>query len=69
MIHRGRTGPWHIAHDPPPIPRSCGADYQFWHEDYDGALEHSEGPPADHRCGAGASIASCIARISDMEDE
>lgn len=51
-IYRG----FHIAHDPPPIPLRHW-DWQWWHEDYDGAPEETGGPPADNRSGASNSLA------------
>jgi hypothetical protein len=68
MKYEGKTGTWHIEYDPPPIPsRTC--DWAFRHDDYDGAPEHSFGPPADNRCGTGPSEADCIQQIKEMEEE
>jgi len=56
-------GPWHIEHDPPPIPvRSC--DWQFWHDDYDGAPDGN-----DRRCGFAGSLAAVVAEIHELEDD
>jgi hypothetical protein len=34
---------WRITYDPPPIPvRNC--DWQFWHDDYDGARQCAVAP-------------------------
>jgi len=64
----GRTGEWKINWNPPPIP--CREfDYEFYHEDYDGAPMESGGPPADNRCGHAASIEACIEVIKELEEE
>ena len=39
-------------------------DWEFLHEDYDGAPDGN-----DNRCGRGASAADCIAQIDDLEDD
>lgn len=56
---------YNIRYDPPPIPiRTC--DWQFEHEDYDGApMNFGEGP-ADHRSGFGPSAAACREMIDEM---
>lgn len=54
---------WHIRHDPPPIPvRNC--DWQFWHDDYDGAPDAS-----DNRFGYAPSLDAAKAEIDAWEDE
>ena len=59
-VYHGHTGLWHIQYAPPPIPKSCGCDYQFWHDEYDGS--------GDLRQGHGASVEQCMDRIDDMEE-
>lgn len=54
---------YHIQYDPPPIPIR-NADWQFHHDDYDGA-EDSRDP----RCGFAASEAECREQIDWIEDE
>ena len=44
--YRGFT----IEYNPPPIPVRC-CDWQFWHDDYDGAEDAN-----DNRCGSAASL-------------
>lgn len=53
MKYRGYT----IIHEPPPIPWR-GADWSYWHEDYDG--------PGDDRHGTGASQLACMHEIDEM---
>lgn len=59
---RGRYayGKWWIIFDPPPIPYR-GADWQFWHDDYDG--------PEDSRHGHAPSLEACLAEIDEREAE
>jgi hypothetical protein len=64
----GKTGIWHISRNPKPIP-DRSFDWDFYHEDYDGAPEETNGPPADNRCGNGKNISACIDRIKDLEEE
>lgn len=60
---RWRYRDYTIEHDPPPIPtRNC--DYQFWHDDYDGAEDSN-----DRRCGYAASVEDCKAEIDWLEDD
>ncbi|HEY9219508.1 MAG TPA: hypothetical protein VIO94_15785 [Phenylobacterium sp.] len=48
---------WWIDYDPPPIPtRNC--DWQFWHDDFDGAPDGN-----DNRCGSAASLEDAKAEI------
>lgn len=49
-----------ITYDPKPIPPSCGADWTFYHKDYDG--------PEDRRCGHAASAQACCEEIDLIED-
>jgi hypothetical protein len=54
-----RYGAWHIDHNPPPIPfRNC--DWQFWHDDYDGAED-----ACDDRCGTAASLVDAMVAIDE----
>lgn len=56
-------GPWRIYFDPPPIPtRNC--DWQFYHEDFDGAPDSG-----DRRCGSASSFAAALNECDEMEDE
>lgn len=56
-------GRWWIKFDPPPIPvRSC--DWQFWHDDYDGAPD-----AGDARRGTAGSLAEACELIDEWEDE
>ena len=52
-----------IRYDPPPI-GSRGADWQFVHEDYDGAEDSG-----DHRCGYGSSEEDCRRQIDEMIED
>lgn len=55
-------GPWRICFDPPPIPvRTC--DWQFYHEDFDGAPD-----AGDNRCGSAASFADALNECDAIED-
>ncbi len=57
-----------IKYDPPPIPiRSC--DWQFCHEDYDGAPNETGGPPADHRSGFAPTLEDAKCLIDEMIDD
>lgn len=63
--YRGYT----ISYNPKPIPTRAH-DYDFVHDDYDGApLEHADGPPGDDRAGSAASVAACKREIDELEDE
>ncbi len=52
---------YRISYDPKPIPASCGVDWSFVHEDYDG--------PEDNRCGCAASAEACREEIDLLEDD
>jgi hypothetical protein len=67
-MYHGKTGIWFIVYDQPPIPIRS-SDWQFVHEDYDGAPNEPGGPPADNRCGTGPTMESCIERIKEIEEE
>ena len=59
---------WWITYDPPPIPvRTC--DWQYWHDDYDGAPMYGDEGPADNRCGSAASEADARAEIDAWIEE
>lgn len=55
-------GDWRIEYRPPPIPIRT-MDWQFWHDDYDGAPDGN-----DLRCGVAASIEAAIAEIHNIEE-
>jgi hypothetical protein len=58
-----RYGKWTIRFEPPPIPvRSC--DWQFVHDDFDGAPDGN-----DRRCGSAGSLAEAMAEIDLIEAE
>ena len=52
-----------IEYNPPPIPMRC-CDWQYAHEDFDGAPDAN-----DPRCGTGPDPESCLAAIEDLEEE
>lgn len=57
LLYRG----WHIYYDPPPIPtRSC--DWQFYHDDFDGAPD-----AGDNRCGFAPTLDAAKAEIDERE--
>lgn len=57
-----------IHYDPPPIPiRTC--DWQWFHEDYDGAPEYLYDLPSDPRCGYAGSLEECKADIDEFIEE
>lgn len=41
--------------------------WEYVHDSYDGAPEHSGGPPSDNRCGIAASLDDAIADIDELE--
>lgn len=51
---------WTIQFDPPPIPIRS-QDWQYFHEDYDGAPDSG-----DTRCGACASMEECLSEILEL---
>lgn len=55
----GRYRDFHIVYSPPPIPYR-GSDWQYWHDDYDGAPDAH-----DNRYGHCASEAECHAEIDE----
>lgn len=59
---------WWIVYAPPPIPtRNC--DWQFWHDDYDGAPTFGDEGPADNRCGSAPSLEAAKAEIDDWHED
>ena len=61
MKHQASDGSiWHIEFNPPPVAtRSC--DWQYAHEDYDGAPDS-----ADCRCGFAGSMEQAVADIEEL---
>ena len=57
-----------IEHWPPPIP-DRSHDWQWRHEDYDGAPWHHGGPPLDHRAGTSPSLEQAKADIDEQIEE
>ncbi|MCW2763368.1 MAG: hypothetical protein JWR85_3569 [Marmoricola sp.] len=56
-------GPWRIYFDPPPIPvRNC--DWQYHHDDFDGAEDSN-----DNRAGSCASFADALNECDAVEDD
>ena len=67
-IERGQHGatiygPWRIHYDPPPIPARCW-DWQWAHDDYDGAED-----AGDSRSGACATFADALNECDEWEDD
>jgi len=60
-----RYGEYIIIHSPKPIPIRQ-FDYDFYHEDYDGAPNETGGPPADHRAGSAPSIEDAKRQIDEI---
>jgi len=58
-LYRG----YHIYHDPPPIPIRTH-DWQWYHDDYDGAPDGN-----DHRCGSSGSLEAAKADIDEQIEE
>lgn len=56
-------GAWHIYFEPKPIPASCGVDWTFVHDGFDGAPDAH-----DNRCGYAASVEAAIAQIDELEE-
>lgn len=61
--YEGATGTWWITYDPPPIPIRSH-DYQFWHDDYDGAPDSG-----DTRCGSAPSVGEARSMIREYEEQ
>lgn len=59
---------YRITYDPKPIPDRRW-DWDFVHEDYDGAPNYPGDGPGDHRCGNAASVEACRAEIDMLEDD
>lgn len=60
VFHRG----YWIAFNPKPVPASLGVDWDWWHDDYDGAPDSN-----DDRCGCAASLEDAKAAIDDQISE
>lgn len=58
-----RFGKWHIRYVPKPIPTRA-FDWDFWHDDYDGAPDAK-----DHRCGSAAGFSAALREIRRIEAE
>lgn len=54
---------WHILYNPKPIP-DRRHDYDWWHEDYDGAPDSR-----DIRCGTAESAEDARRQIEEIENE
>lgn len=54
---------WRIRYDPKPI-FSPRFDWNFWHEDYDGAPD-----AGDDRCGSCGSLSECMDEIAVRIEE
>lgn len=52
---------WHIQYSPKPIPTDK-FDWDFWHDDYDGAPDAK-----DHRCGSAPSLFEAMEAIREIE--
>lgn len=44
-------------------------DWEFSHEDYDGAPTYSDDGPSDHRCGRAASLEACKSEIDALVED
>jgi hypothetical protein len=58
--HRG----YWIRFNPKPVPASMGVDWDWWHDDFDGAPDSN-----DRRCGCSASLEASKADIDEMIEE
>jgi hypothetical protein len=56
-------GYW-IEYNPKPIPASCGVDWDWHHDDFDGAPDGN-----DNRCGCSASLNAAKADIDEQIEE
>ena len=56
-------GPWRISYGPKPIPTTA-FDYDWWHDDFDGAPD-----AGDNRCGSAGSLDDAIEAIHEWEDD
>lgn len=54
---------WWVSYDPPPIGVRC-CDWQFHHDDFDGAEDSG-----DSRCGSAGSLGEALAEIDEREAE
>ncbi|KQV83278.1 hypothetical protein [Rhizobium sp. Root1220] len=53
-----------ISFNPKPVPASCGVDWDWHHDDFDGAPDGN-----DNRCGCSASLEAAKADIDEQIDE
>lgn len=53
---------WHIEYVPKPIP-DRRHDFDFWHDDYDGAPDSG-----DNRCGTAESVEDALEQIREIEN-
>lgn len=53
---------WHIVYSPKPIP-DRRHDYDFWHDNYDGA------DGGNGLCGTASSVGDAIEQIKEIEQE
>jgi hypothetical protein len=58
-----KYGDWKISHNPKPIP-SRAHDWDFVHDDYDGAPDSN-----DNRCGSARDVKECVREIWMIENE
>jgi hypothetical protein len=56
-------GYW-IEYNPKPIPASCGVDWDWHHDDFDGAPDGN-----DNRCGCSASLDAAKTDIDEQIEE
>ena len=68
MQYKGQMGNWHIEYSPKPIPVRT-FDYDFAHEDFDGAPLNTGESSFDKRCGNGESVLDCIEKIKEIEND
>ena len=62
MRYRG----YEILHRPKPIP-TRDKDWDYVHNDFDGAAQEYRGPGNDSRAGSAASVTECKAEIDAIE--
>ena len=61
-----KHGKWEIFYNPKPGP-SRSHDFDFVHDDYDGAPIDWDTASNDPRCGTASSIEDALARIAEIE--
>lgn len=52
---------WRIQYEPKPIPVACGVDWDWWHDDYDGAPDSG-----DRRAGCARSLQAAKDEIDEL---